>query len=1423
MGGASPERASSIPPDGSGAPACRALTILLALLGLLILALGAGPASAASRHTTVTGFFGNDGTTGTSWNGRASAWNKAESQFYGIGPEDLRIISIPTPGVFNFVNPPNGATLDGGYVGNSAEADVDNSGGPRDGDVYVSTESRQLRGFDVGGESLPNFPIPFAGNICGVSVDNEGFVWVGNQASESVERFNPANGNLVGAVGVSNTGIPCGIEVDEVSGDLYVHSEDGTIWKYTKASGYTTHVLLAENAGLFTVNATKGVLYYTAPDGYIHAVSTADGEPIETIEALRFISTLLEVNPVNDVIYAFSGNGSYVFELPVSQVPRATTEDPIADSTVKGTVDADGAGAITECFFEWGTSSEYGEPTVPCSPAPPYGANAPVTAVLPGTKEVTYHYRVVAKNANAGGIGRGVDKTITPHFVPFLKTEEATGISRTTAELHASFAGNGEATEYYFEWGTDESYGTKSNGGFVSAGSPAGHKDLEFEATNLTAGTTYHYRIVAKNGAGESKAEDRTFTTLPAARNVITEPATAVTPTSATLNGKFDIDNEGGGATSYYFEYGPTTAYGSRTAVPPGTSVGSAPGTMTVSKTVEVNKGIRYHYRIVVTNDLGTTFGADQEFKTPQEPQIASLTSSEVTATTAKLIATINPNGSETKYHFEYGTTPSYGQVQPIPDEAIGSGEKPVQVSQQLTNLEVGATYHFRVVASNQWGETASGDQTFAFFTANCPNAHVRQESGAAYLPDCRAYELVSPEIAGSVQLFPGQGLGPIVTEFIPHPQPSNTGLATSPSRFAFWGGIGQINGTNPPNITQDLYVSTRTSSGWVTHYPGLAASTSFGSGGTHCSANMALCENYDVEDPLHIAPEDTGSNGPYVFDANQNSVAVGRFPTMIEEVPGGEEFIGRGVASADYSHFAFGTNNVEFAPGGLTTAPGSAYDNDVAANTATIISKLPGGGNIPQDPLGCTNEGGKQRQCQDEFIRIQAVSTDGSNVLMSTWAKHEGEFPNKNEETGVSDTFIRKDVHLYMHTPAANYNITEGPGAGYRAHFVSMNRDGTRVYFTSDEQVTADDTDNSVDLFEWEEASGEVRRLSTGSIGEAGNTDECNVGWVEGCGVQTVDETIDRFQPGEEEFYTPDNFNSQTGEIYFYSPEQLDGGKGLANQRNLYVFRNGAPQFVTTLSAASPAARMNVAPDGAHMAFVTSAEGVTGYENQGTRQMYVYEPEGANGEPNMLCASCVPSGGPPAGSTIAAQNGLFMANDGRAFFATKTALVPFDTNGKIDVYEYTEGRPQLISSGTASTDTWGGGLLIYPSMTVGLEGVSADGTDVYFSTFDTLVPQDRNGEFIKFYDARTGGGFPFQAPAPPCKAADECHGTGSVGPASPQVGTAAPLGKTGNVRSTKCKKGFVKKHGKCVKKKAKKKKKKKRRAHRQHGGRSND
>jgi hypothetical protein len=92
----------------------------------------------------------------------------------------------------------------------------------------------------------------------------------------------------------------------------------------------------------------------------------------------------------------------------------------------------------------------------------------------------------------------------------------------------------------------------------------------------------------------------------------------------------------------------------------------------------------------------------------------------------------------------------------------------------------------------------------------------------------------------------------------------------------------------------------------------------------------------------------------------------------------------------------------------------------------------------------------------------------------------------------------------------------------------------------------------------------------------------------------------------------------------------------------------------------------------------------------------------------------------------------------------------------------------------------------------------------------------DDIGEFIKFYDARTGGGFPFAEATPPCKAADECHGGGSLAPALPRVGTGAQLAQTGNVKTKKkkkCRKGFVKKRGKCVKKKGGKKKKGKRKA----------
>jgi hypothetical protein len=186
----------------------------------------------------------------------------------------------------------------------------------------------------------------------------------------------------------------------------------------------------------------------------------------------------------------------------------------------------------------------------------------------------------------------------------------------------------------------------------------------------------------------------------------------------------------------------------------------------------------------------------------------------------------------------------------------------------------------------------------------------------------------------------------------------------------------------------------------------------------------------------------------------------------------------------------------------------------------------------------------------------------------------------------------------------------------------------------------------------------------------------------------------------------------------------------------------------------------------------------VTLYDNAEHSEMYLYEPD----REKVLCVSCIPSGAAPTSNVQASQNGLFMTSDGRTFFTTDDPLVHSDTNDAEDVYEYVDGRAQLISQGTGDTRLQPHNAYVLQFNLPGLIGVSADGTDVYFSTNQTLVPQDHNGLFLKFYDARTGGGFPAPAPPPPCAAADECHGESSLPSAPLKDGSSTALGNGGGV-----------------------------------------
>jgi hypothetical protein len=969
-------------------------------------------------------------------------------------------------------------------------------------------------------------------------------------------------------------------------------------------------------------------------------------------------------------------------------------------------------------------------------------------------------------NIYAAGSG---SNTIVVFSGPVPIADATVGVTKpghTSVEVSADIdlAGGPEVTECRVDYGPGYGYnfftsekGYESTTTCSPAPPYAGNTHITANLTGLNASQQYHFRVVVTNANGPSRGEDH-ITHTEAVLGVETGDASNVTPSSAELNGSLDPD---GIPTEYHFEYGIDTGYGT---VTPTEFAGSGSGTVQVGPVpiAGLQAGRTYHYRLVATNNLGTSAGADRTVRAARRPAIAGLTASDLTETSAVLRGRIDTGGADTSYHFNYGPTPAYGSSVPVPDGQLAASGGDQAVNAQISGLRPGVTYHYQLVAANKWGMTKGDDATFSYFPPeDCPNALIRQETSAGFLPDCRAYEIVSPAAAGSIQLYasdsvPGEG-----SEFPIVGPPANTGAAISPSRFGFYGAFGSAPGTQPPNSTVDFYVSTRTDHGWVTTYPGLKSDEALLVFNPHCSSALDQCFDFHEADLNEGGnPFDHGSGVAYLWNVDGSS--AGRLPTNADSVPSADVTVGDKRASADFNHYVFSSRNVRFTPDGVIGSPGSAYDNDLSTGTVTLISLDTNGDPIAQEP---SNAGDGT-----EFIQFQMVSNDGSHILMST-ADRSGCAP---EQPGCPAL-----LHLYMRV---DDSITYDVSGGRVVHYVGATENGSKVFFTSGTQMTGDDTDNSVDLYMWQESDDSITLLSQGNGN--GNSDSCATSWTEACDVKLI--SSDRPKVDK-------SVSTQSGDVYFYSPEQLDpANPGILNQRNLYLYRDGTVRYVTTLDPGSSLTRFQVTPDGLHAAFITTSR-LTAYDNADYKEMYTYDV--AEGE--VACVSCIPSGQPPYSDVRGASGGLYMTNDGRTFFTTADALAVGDTNGLYDVYEFVDGRPQLITSGTGSIDKFGGSgaLLGYPTSIAGLEAVSSDGTDVYFSTFETFVSGDRNGPFFKFYDARTGGGFAEAKPALPCTAADECHGQGGSPPAELNIGTEAQLGTGGNQVRGKAKKNKHRKH----------------------------
>lgn len=189
-----------------------------------------------------------------------------------------------------------------------------------------------------------------------------------------------------------------------------------------------------------------------------------------------------------------------------------------------------------------------------------------------------------------------------------------------------------------------------------------------------------------------------------------------------------------------------------------------------------------------------------------------------------------------------------------------------------------------------------------------------------------------------------------------------------------------------------------------------------------------------------------------------------------------------------------------------------------------------------------------------------------------------------------------------------------------------------------------------------------------------------------------------------------------------------------------LWSVGDGPPeQLVETFSVT----QSQMSPDGEYVAFKTPAD--LGFPTTSLfGELYLY----SRASGTTSCLTCTPggnsvddTGGLVVGGSI--PQGL-VTDAGEVFYTANLPLVPTDVNGRSDAYMWKDGRPHLISSGTADTDAW-------------VVSAADDGREAYLISSERLAPQDVDNGIPDLYAAKVGGGFVMPAAAPGC--IGDCQG----------------------------------------------------------------
>jgi hypothetical protein len=846
-----------------------------------------------------------------------------------------------------------------------------------------------------------------------------------------------------------------------------------------------------------------------------------------------------------------------------------------------------------------------------------------------------------------------------------------------------------------------------------------------------------------------------------------------------------------------------------------------------------LESGVAYHYRVAATVGGalgGAAQGAGSGFTAPHAPRISGTAVSDITSTFARFTAGVNPLGSPATYQFQYLTQERYeangdtfagASLAPATPAEVGpsgeAGDLPEVVTQTIDGLQPATAYRFRLIATNEAGttegEVEAGKETEQVFMTKSGTLPV--------LPDGRAYELVTPaDKEGTEDLFREVAR----SEF---DQPAD--LMTENKVLVSESGDQLVLTTRAafgpfPASAQNLYVFTRHPSKehperdeWS--YSPVASpklglqSTSFGAIDPADFSNIAIFDfSGEISSELGDFPMSLvgAPGGPYTtIHVDQPIKEIPLESPAYSETREETEIVG---SSRNLGVIALESNNPALAEG----VP--CAENRCAPRKHPAVHNLFAWSNGEISEVAVQNNGALISTCgavlgDGDFAEGQevydgSISADGSRIFFT--APHPG-------GNGIGGKGCGTPSQLYMRSGEETVEISkpeagapEGSKPHYEAHFVRASEDGSRVFFTSEGELTANDAGfHDPELYEYNTETRKLSRVAAGESGhEEGKVVLTGVRWI-GIG-SSAEWDIGASADGSHVYFT--------SEAKLVDHPNAEGKEPKAGERNFYIYdtQSGRTSFIEPGNGGAAYAEPELTANGHYMLF------------GGERGLERYEVESEH----LTCITCVagvPVGllktseacfacsdtSPPAvliPSSIMEEDGqgryvlpphAISENGAYVFFDTNAPLVPQDTNGVENVYEWHEGKLSLISTGQDPLSSY-------------LLGASADGSNVFFGTHSRLVPADSAGGG-NVYDARictASDPCIQQAPAQEglCEG-DACSHPAPAsndptpnsltfsGPGNPIFTTTeAPEAHSG------CPKGRKLSHGKCVKaKKAKK------------------